>query len=103
MTKEQFNKKVGFETLKTENGDTELIGGIKLESRTVISKEFADNDALFEDVKFRIMEELWRLVYEDRRKLFMEKIMEARRCAFWDFKAFDEKMREISTLVLEGL
>lgn len=103
MTKDQFNKKIGFKTIKTPNGDTELIGGIELESRAVISKEFADNDALFEDVKFRIMEELWRLVYEDRRKLFMDKIMEARKCAFWDFKEFDEKMRELSRMALEGL
>lgn len=103
MTKQQFNDLVGFEQKKNELGDITIRGIVKLEGGMTIANELSDNSDIINEVEHRIKEELWRLVYEDRRKLFMGKITEARRCAFWNFGEFDEKMRELETLALEGL
>ena len=80
MTREEFEKKIGFVEKEDEHKNLIITGGIKITAQVTISRQYKHDKRILEQVKYEIKERLWHEVYEDRRKMFMETLMNYRMC-----------------------
>lgn len=80
MTREEFEKKIGFVEKKDEHDNLVITGGMTITARITVSSAYTHDDKVLEHVKDKIKLQLWHELFEDRRKMFMEALMNYRMC-----------------------